>query len=207
VSKWAVYLLAFGVAVFLGSMWEREHIAKLEADKRIKLWQDSTHVAVIAADMAERSFNDLKAVYYRQRPAVIQVTKWKSKVDTVLQQITIAGNAGDSARAVAVGAIVDSLVTDCQARDSVARAAMQAATAALSAKDSAITLLQHPPKPPGARRIGYLAEGAYDPINHGVFAAAGVQLLLGDIHPFVQVGATIAKQPTGQVLLGVRAEF
>jgi hypothetical protein len=197
------YVLAAVVLVGAGYAISQEHQARVEAEVRLAAWKDSVKAVSLRAATAQALFDSTKAAYYAQKPAVVQITKWKARIDTVTNQIAVQG---DTAGAALVQAIFDSVTTDCARRDSLARAAMEQATAALAAKDSVIRIVSTPPQVP-TKRIGFYGEAAYDLIAHGAVVNAGVYLKLGKVNPYAAIGAAIAKQATGTMQVGVRVSW
>lgn len=206
-----IWLYAIGAALLvgLGFYASQERTARIEADKRVAVWKDSVQRATVRADAAEHLFDSTKAAYYALKPAVVQITKWKARLDTVLVGRVDTVGAGDSlaiVNVVAVKALFDSVTTDCARKDSLAREAIIAATLALQAKDSVIQIVAHPPQVP-TKRIGFYTEAAYDFVAHGAVVNAGVYLKVGKVNPYAAIGAAIAKQATGTMQVGVRVSW
>ena len=204
-SKFLWLALVIAVAAIAGVFFEREHTARLASDAHALVWKDSVKVSTAKAAASEALYEATKAAYYRQPPAVVQIVKWRSRVDTVLDSLQVSSKM-DSADAAAVTAIFDSLSVDCARRDSLSRDALQAATVALAQKDSALALALHPPVLP-QKRVGLFAEGAYDFAQHGAVVNAGVYLSVGKVKPYVALGADIGNQATGHIQVGVRVEW
>ena len=198
------YIIAAVVLVVAGYAISQQREARIHAERQVLLWKDSVKVSTAKAAASEALYEATKAAYYRQPPAVVQITKWKTRADTILSEIRVG--ASDTADVTEVQALFDSISVDCANRDSLSRIAMEQATAALAQKDSVIQIVTHPPQVP-TKRIGYFGDAAYDFAQHGAVVNAGVYLSVGKVKPYVALGADIGNQATGHVLVGVRVEF
>ena len=197
-------LIAAALLIFAGVSWQRQHAENVILKAHVAAWKDSAQRAEVRAQESEVLYETAKALYYAQKPAVVAVTKWKAKVDTVVRNIFVAGDTVD---AQATQVLFDSLGADCVRRDSLARAALMHASIALAQQDTVIQFLAHPPKAPGPKRVGAYASGAWDMIGHQAVVQVGVELRLGAVQPFVAAGATLATTSQGVLLVGVRTVF
>lgn len=202
-SRWML-LAALLVAGGLGYYASTEHAARVHAEQLVVVWKDSIAVKGARADSTVRTLQATVARYQAMPPKIID--RFHTKTDSLIAEIPVSSPA-DSARIAMLKATVDSAAADCKQRDSLARAAQMQAALALAQKDDEITTLKHPPPAPGPRRFGFVATGAYDPVAHGVYAGARAELRLGQLHPFVSAGATIAQDTRGQILAGVEYAF
>lgn len=199
VVLWTLAMVAGGIAL------QRSRAANAALSAELVVYKAKLTESAVRADSAQRAFDSVKAVYYTHRPAVVQVTRWKARVDTVLTHVAIGG--GDSLQSAEIQALFDSVTSEYAWRDSVARAALEAASEALRAKDAQVVALLHPPKAPLPPPVGFFVQGAYDAVQNGVAVQGGVELRKWKVQPFVGVGALVAKQATGSIQVGVRMSF